>query len=308
MPNHPHGIDVLWDWNGDKIPLLESRTEKVMAYLVKMKANTVAINFHIYISGPTTNAVYAGPTTPPASALKDVIAIAKSKHLAVEIRPQIIEANPALPWRGELNPTNLPAFLSSYDSLMQPYLVAAEATNANSFVVQSELATIDASSLWKSVVIPFDMHYYAGTLIWNVAWESVGINAVAGTQFSYDTYPSVKLPYTASIGELLAAWNAKLESLPLPVKMSNVIMQEVGIAAQDPAYTSPNAANWYTAINPVIQENWFTTACRFYHLHKMKGIFYWTISLDRGPQTKAIGGLPTDFQGLGTKAIEACFK
>ena len=190
---------------------------------------------------------------------------------------------------------------------MKPYLQAAQSAKANSFVAQAELAEFDNSSLWKSVVIPFDKTYYAGTLIWNDAWLSYGMNAVKGTQFAFDTYPSVNLKDTATVGELLSAWNHHLASLPLPVKMSGAIMQEVGIAAQDPAYTSPPVADWNTPINPVIQERWFTTACNFYHQHKMKGIFFWSISFDRGPQTKAIGGLPTDFQGLGTLAILNCF-
>jgi hypothetical protein len=307
MPSRQLGIDVLLTDTKEATSTLLAQANKNFAYVKSLGANSVSITFDIFVKGPTLNSVYVGPDTPTPAALVTVIKSAESHHLAVEVRPVIDEFNPKLLWRGGITPKSVPKWIASYDSVLHPFLVAAQSALANEFVIATELNQLNTNKAWGKTVIPFVRKYYQGALVFNVAWNEPGIVALSGTSFSIDTYPAVKVSNTASVAKIEAGWNAHLKALPMPVPDSSVVMQEVGIAAQDNAYTEPEKLNWNSKYVPKIQANWFDAACDFFNSHHMKGIYFYSITFDRGPQTRAVGGQPTDFQGLGTAAIKSCF-
>jgi hypothetical protein len=308
MPRRQLGVDVLFTYFKESASALRNQSQKDFSYIKSLGANSVSITFHLYVKGPKVNSVILGPDTPTPAALAAVIKSAESHHLAVEVRPLIDEVNPNLPWRGEIAPTNVAKWIASYDSDLKPFLIASQTAAANEFVIAVELNQLNSNKAWTKTVIPFARRYYKGGLVFNVSWGKPGLVALPGTSFSVDTYPSIDVPDTATIAQLLAGWNKHLTVLPMPVSDSDVVIQEVGIAAQDHAYTKPEISNWNTKYVPQIQANWFDVACDFFNSHHMEGIYFWALTFVRGPQTKTIGGLPTDFQGLGTAAIKSCFE
>jgi hypothetical protein len=307
MPSRQLGIDVLFSYSKESTSALLAQANKNFSYIKSLGANSVSITFDIYVKGATLNSVYVGPGTPTAAALKKVIADAESYHLAVEVRPVIDEFNPKDLWRGGITPSNIPKWIASYDSILEPFLVASQAASANEFVIATELNQLNTNKIWGKTVIPFVREHYQGGLVFNVAWNEPGIVALSGTSLSIDTYPSVVASNNATVARLEAGWNAHLKELPLPVPDADAVMQEVGIAAQDGAYAAPEKLNWNTKYVPKIQANWFDAACDFFNSHHVKGIYFYSITFNRGPQKRALGGQPTDFQGLGTSAIKSCF-
>jgi hypothetical protein len=85
----------------------------------------------------------------------------------------------------------------------------------------------------------------------------------------------------------------------------------VGIAAVDGAYREPWV--WGSpkteGMNPAIQVNWFTAACRAVEQTGLKGIYFWMVDSSTdptqiGPTTEGTAG----FIGRpGEKAIKTCF-
>jgi hypothetical protein len=303
-----HGINVTFFYRPEAPQVLTSQIQTTIKYVKSLGANSIAIAFHLFVSGPTSNSVSAGADTPSPTDLGTLVSAARRAHLFVLVRPLIEESNPYLPWRGEIEPTDRSAWFNSYDQALQPFLTSIQLAGANEIAISCELRTLAGDSHWTSTVIPFVSTYFHGYQLNDISWASNGMSLIPGTTLGLDTYRPLKLPNNATRAALLRGWNGWLKKLPPPAPLGRIYMLEVGIAAQSRAYSFPQKADWGTPILPQIQANWFTAACNFSKSHGFRSIYFWSTSLIAGPQTHKIGGLPTDFQGAANTAIRACFR
>jgi hypothetical protein len=117
------------------------------------------------------------------------------------------------------------------------------------------------------------------------------------------------LPATASVAQLLAAWNANLKAHPFPHAPSATTITEVGIAAQDGAYKNPNRTRigTNTPIDARIQTNWFTAACKFAKQHAVAGLYFWRLNLGANPNQRPTRSNPTLFAATSVAEMRTCF-
>jgi len=100
----------------------------------------------------------------------------------------------------------------------------------------------------------------------------------------------------------------------VPFAVSGATIDEVGIVAQDGAYSQP----WMWSLplgthpfNQSIQANWFSMACSFFKSHAMKGIYYWGIWYDDGGSAvlkKPNAARAQEIQPASVSVIKACFR
>lgn len=302
-----YGINIRWSYSHQSIATLNSELKATLSYCKSLGANSVAFAFDIYVASGSSNAVISGPGTPPANIVGYVTAIARHDGFFVLLRPLITEVIPSQPWRGAIHPTNRAEWFASYDNFLKPYLVAAQANGANEVAYSVELGSLSGLPQWTSTVIPFFKRYYKGALMYNVSWYPPGLHPMANEYYGIDAYPAMQLTDAASVKQLLAGWNAWLKRYPVGAPLNKTYITEVGLAAEAAAYTHPSYVGWGTPIIPSIQSKWFQAACEFFNQHKFKGLWFFSTSLNQGPQTAPIGGKPWDFQGLSLPVIKKCF-
>lgn len=308
-PTHEFGINIRWSDYGQSEKTVAAELKKCLPYIRSLGANSVALAFNFYVSSPTSNAVISGPDTPPPADIALFTYLSHLSGLAVLLRPLIQETNPNAPWRGRIQPTNPQAWFTSYESLLKPYLQAAQSTSANAFAFSVELEDLGSSPLWTSSFVPFAKKYFKGTLMYDTSWEKPGLKPIANEAYGLDMYPPMPAADSsdsATVSQLLKGWNEWLKHYPIGASMAKTYIVEVGIASQAKAYTHPSLHNWNTPIIPSIQSKWFAAACEFYRTHKFRGLYFWSISLTTGPPTSNAGN-PGDFKSLTPAAIKSCF-
>ncbi len=284
-------------------------------------ANAVALAFPIYTNSLWSSRVYpaldcasSAFATPPLALLRRVIALAHEDGLSVLLRPLVsLVKLPPHKWRGEMEPTNVTLWMSSYFQTLRPYLALAQSMHVEHFAIASELDSLATRGSFQKVVNGAK-EIYRGDLVVTFTWTSpFGKLHWDGTSDGVDTYPAIANPSpTQTPQELLDAWDYLLQANPqyrLPVSASQETIDEIGIMAQDGAYAHP--LTWRPQpFNQDVQANWFTAACLFMTQHQMHGIYYWGdwMAAQHGNLLASPSpSHPLSLQPAAQQAIKQCF-
>jgi hypothetical protein len=94
------------------------------------------------------------------------------------------------------------------------------------------------------------------------------------------------------------------------IDLRQVVLTEIGIAAQRGSYNRPNArGDSAKPIDPQIQQLWFTAAWRAMRHHRMAGIYFWMLDFNHPPGPfDDTAGDPLLFVGRGDSVIRECFR
>jgi hypothetical protein len=304
------GIQIYWHSNGEPITSVKKRASSILDYVVSTGANSVGITFPIYTDGPNPTKLYNGQETPTVEELSAVISAAKQRDLRVLVRPAIDETNIMTfedEWRGSISPQNLDDWFSSYTALMLPYLEMATLNNVDEFSIGVELTSLEAAPQWASVETVAHAAF-SGTISYAMNWSEYGTTVPIG-QMAVDAYPSINLPDSASVDQLVGAWNQYLARQPVEQRRS-ISLQEVGIPAESGKYPRPWSWGDDTTLNLDVQTNWFTASCQAAKASEMAGMYFWMIDSNidfstLNPQTDPVGnfvGRPAE------QAMKECFK
>jgi hypothetical protein len=302
------GVNVqFYDW-GYSSSQLTSDATAVFKYVKALHANSVAITIPFLLPSLTTNDVGPGPWTPSAARVGTVVKIAEGVGLHVMLRPIVDETNLRPSWRGAFSPADPSKWFQNYLLFLKPYLLMAQQDKVTTFDVGTELQGTYRNSLWSSL-ITISSDWYKGTIEVSGSWGNGNTIAMKGTTSGIDAYLPVAAPPTASVATLLAGWNQNLAKKPFPLPGKVTTITEVGIAAQDGAYSAPNnpKIGTKTPVDDKIQTNWFTAACQFVKQHSLKGIYYWRLDLGSPVSAKPTTGNPTLFAPSTVSEIKTCF-
>ncbi|WP_194904608.1 glycoside hydrolase family 113 [Catenulispora rubra] len=304
------GVEVYWHTIGDPASV-DKQAARILDYVVGLGANAVAVTFPIFTDGAKPTRAYGTPdATPDPTALGRVVAASKARGLRVTVRPLIDEADiiSSGGWRGSLQPADVNSWFASYRALLGPYFTMARAQRADEFVVGTELnSLIDADAQWRGVMADGTAKY-GGELTYASNWDSWAHDQVpsAVPDVGVDAYPPLKLPDTASVDQLSAAWTAWLRHRS-GATLEKTAIQELGIPAQAGAYTKPNSwGSASAAIKPQIQINWFAAACQSARALHLRGLYFWMVDSNAVPD-HAQNDPSGSFIGRGDSAIKSCF-
>ncbi len=287
------GIQVYWTANrtDSSDAVVRAKAQRIIDYAISLHANSVAVTFPFFTHGLTSDAVYAKPKVTPSSRhIRVFLAAAAKAHIRVTLRPVLDEdalfaQNPHA-WRGSIEPWNRTAWFRSYDKLLLPYVAAAQAGHAATFVLGTELNSLEGAPQWRDLVRSL-RSAYSGQLAYDQNYDEFAANTanppVPG--HDVDAYPQFGVPNNASVARLTSAWDAWLGAHPLSVRRE-LTLSEIGLDAVAGSYAQPWA--WLrTRSAPVdtrVQADWYQAVCNAVKAEQVGGgIYWWEVNFDASP-------------------------
>jgi hypothetical protein len=251
----------------------------------------VAIDWDYNVPSQTASVVQDSPTrTPTISDIKALTDIAKSYGMRVEYRV-LFAINNADNRDDSIAPKNFPVWLNSLLATESPALRLAAKERVPEFVVGSEMASIDQSSLWRGF-FKKAARIYRGALSY-ASWGGhtttqgfFGASRVAlpTADLGATAYPHVNLGPAASVASLTKAWESYLTAHTSASVLRRTAIDEIGIPALAGAYSDPwlwdNVAG---TADPTIQARWFQAACAAVTAEHLRGIYFWSEPLNDNP-------------------------
>ncbi|MGW1726918.1 glycoside hydrolase family 113 [Streptomyces sp. NPDC002306] len=309
------GVQLYWEEETKKRSddFIIQQARKHAKYLIGLGANSVSLSFPFYTGGPTSNTLMAGAKTPSPVRVQKVLRVFEDAGFRTTVRPIMDEAslNPPTGWRGSIEPASRSAWFASYLKLLTPYLKVAEQDKANTFVIGTELNSLEGAPGWASLVASAEKAF-SGEVAYDANWD----NYVSGridmpvSHLGVDAYFPVKVPDNASVDRLAEGWNTWLDKKSTG-DLPNITLAEAGIGAMNGAYKAPGDFYTKNAVNPQVQANWYTAVCKVVQERRMSGVYWWSIYFDDDPNTppddKTASRL--DFAGRpkSEKAVKTCF-
>jgi hypothetical protein len=296
-PWHPGmrqlGIHVYWTANRTDTSdaIVRAKSQRIIDYAIRLNANSVAVTFPFFTYGPTSDTVYADPAiTPSARHIRIFLDAAAKAHMRVTLRPELDEhalvaRNPA-DWRGTIVPRSRSAWFRSYRKLLLPYAAAAQAGHAATFVVGTELTSLEGAPQWRGLLRSL-RSAYRGELTYDQNYDEFAANTAHPPVPSHnvDAYPMFSLPNSASVARLTWSWNAWLGAHPLSVRRQLTI-SETGMAAVAGSYRNPWAWRDLNTdpIDTRVQAAWYQAACNAVSNEQIGGgIYWWEVNFDASP-------------------------
>jgi hypothetical protein len=296
-PWHPGmrqlGIQVYWTANSNdgSDSVISVKARRIINYAVSLNANSITVTFPFFTGGITASTVYASPSsTPTPQHIEIFLKEAAESHLRVTLRPVLNEnvlvtQNP-LAWRGSIEPANTARWFASYRRLLMPYAAAAEAGHAASFVLGTELESLEKSPDWTGVIRSI-RSVYSGQLLYDENFDEFALDDqnLPLQTFDVDAYPRFSLPDSASVQRLARAWDGWLGAHPLRVRRK-LTLSEVGIDAVAGAYSDPGdwVGTQHSPIDARVQANWYRAVCQAIQTeHLGGGVYWWEINFDADP-------------------------
>jgi hypothetical protein len=287
------GIQVYWTANRTDTSdaLIQAKAERIIDYAIRLNANSIAVTFPFFTYGVDADAVFANPkVTPTAGHIGVFLAVARQAHIRVTLRPvlnenALIAQNP-FAWRGSITPQNRSAWFRSYRKLLLPYAAAAQAGHAATFVLGTELDSLEGSPQWADLVRSI-RSVYSGQLTYDENYDefSAGTAKLPVESHDVDAYPSLGGSPGASVAQLTSSWDAWLGAHPLAVRRQLTI-SETGIDAVAGSYVNPWdwAGRANQPIDTHVQAVWYQAACNALSAEQIGGgIYYWEVNFDANP-------------------------
>ncbi len=304
------GIDLLY-YGSATVPLNQVRYEATEAvnYIVDQHANSVGISFPFYTSGPKANSVYAGQGTPSPAQITQVVEVAKKAKLRVTLRPLLDESDlRPKDWRGSIGPTNTNEWFANYSRFLKPYLKVAQTTGASTFIVGAELSSIESQRQWVGLLRSARLFFHR-QLGYSQNYDSFHSDKATPPVdvLGVDYYAPMPLGDNASVAQLVRAMNNWWESVPRRIHIHQVVIDEVGLAAQNGAYKVPYSTNLQTPTNLNVQARWFTAICDVAKTQRLSGLYFWNVPFG-GNLSVGSGEAVSIIGRPSSEAIRNCFE
>jgi hypothetical protein len=285
------GIEVYWVANTkDSDAVVRAKARRIINYAISLNANSIALTFPFYTYGLSSDTVYASKTTTPSPAHVAIfLSEAARSHIRVTLRPLLNEdalvAQNPIAWRGTVEPANRSAWFRSYKNLLMPYAAVAASGHAATFVIGTELQSLEGGPHWPALISAV-RSVYLGELQYDENFDEFAqhdTNLPLST-FGVDAYPRFQLPDTATVGQLTRAWEGWLGSRTLAVRR-RAVLSEVGIDAVAGSYADPGAwlGTTQAPIDTRIQTNWYKAVCRAVSAEQIGGVYWWEVAFDADP-------------------------
>ncbi|KUJ51320.1 hypothetical protein PV336_20045 [Streptomyces sp. MI02-2A] len=309
------GVQLYWEEEKNKRSdtFIEAQAGKQAKYLIGLGANSVSVSFPFFIEDSTSNKLSAGAKTPSPERLERVLKVFKDAGFRTTVRPILDEGTleQSNGWRGSIEPASRSAWFASYKQFLTPYLKAAEDTKADTFVIGTELNSLEGDAGWDTLV-SYAEKDFSGEVAYDANWDNYVTRRInmPVNHLGVDAYFPVKVPDTAPVQDLVKGWNDWLDKKATG-SLPNILVSETGIGAMNGAYHAPGDFYVKRAVNPQVQANWYNAVCQVVQDRKMQGIYWWSLWFDDDPNTKPDDKVASrlDFAGrpLSERAIKSCF-
>ncbi|WAL73010.1 hypothetical protein OU787_16755 [Kitasatospora sp. YST-16] len=309
------GVQIYWEDNAASPEYLDKQARKQANYLVGLHANSVSLSFPFAVGGKTSEKVSPSNKTPSPERLARVLGIFHDAGLRTTVRPLLDEKASldvkAGQWRGNIEPANRAAWFSSYQAFLAPYFKTAQDTKVTTFVVATELNSLEGDTHWKALV-DAGAKDFSGEIAYDANWDSYVAKRISMPvdHLGIDAYFPVKVADDASVKTLVNGWNTWLNKKTAG-SLPDITISEAGIGAMDGAYRAPGDFTTKRAVNTKVQATWYTAVCQVVQERKMSGVYWWSIYFDSDPNTAPDDNVASrlDFAGRPEteQAVKDCF-
>jgi hypothetical protein len=285
------GIDVdFYTYPGQDVAAAAAAT---VSYARSLHANAIGISFPFFMTSRHAAGVYAGSATPTPDQLATVIIAARRAGMRVTLRP-LLDEKALGGSRVSLRPVKQAAWFASYRQFLVPYLVMAQQLQVSEFITGAELTQFSRSWRWKELNASIRRIYH-GQLGCsdNLQFRRGG----CGTAVQLvDAYHPLRPP-------LATAWRSYDATFP-----RGMVLAEVGIAAVYGAWVKPWLISWpRSVLDPAMQAEWFTDACRAATAAHLGGIYFWSLGLSVQQTGPTVAYEAQWAHSSGASAISRCF-
>ena len=281
---------------------------RTLAYIKdNLHATAVDLVWNMYVPGYHSNVVVTAKTTMTAANIGILTKIAQRDGLAVEYRPLLFVQTKGNNWEGLLNPKNPTAWFNSYYERNLPYLKLAQQDHITEYVIGTEMKAMSPLKQWPSFlarsakVFRGVISYAQNQYVYFPPHTDLPPTRLTGV----DMYEPLKLPASASLSQVEAAYDKFFASVPAATLRRSAI-QETGIEARAGAYLDPPDLTATGKLDQAIQYNWFTAGCAAVKRFHLRGIFFWKVDLADNPVNHPASSLSTWEGKQGAVAISRC--
>jgi hypothetical protein len=287
------GIQVYWTASrtDSSTAVVRAKAKRIIDYAISLNANSVAVTFPFFTYGLTSDKVYANRNvTPDPSHISIFLAVAAKAHIRVTLRPVLNEdalvAHNPQAWRGAIEPKSRAAWFRSYRQLLLPYAAAAQAGRAATFVLGTELTSLEGAPQWHGLVHSL-RSVYGGQLTYDLNHDEFSTDTANPPipTHNVDAYPEFALPPNASVARLTGSWDAWLGAHPLSERRA-MTLSEIGIDAVAGSYQDPWVwrSTRHAPIDTRVQAAWYQAACDAVSAEQIGGgIYWWEVNFDANP-------------------------
>jgi hypothetical protein len=272
-----------------------------VSFVDNIGANYVAITIEWFVQSSTGTTI--APVTGDTATDAQIIAAIQQYHnlgIKVVLKPQVDVVNYTT-WRGELEPTSVSAWFTSYQAYITHYATLAQQYGVEGLSIGTELKTLSVSanlSYWQTLISAVRSDY-SGPIMYGANATGAGDEYTTVSFWSLvdiigvDGYFGLTDLDDPTVSQLQAAWTdssstytgknfnavAALKNLSSEYNKP-VVFTEVGYESSKGTNQEPYAEvrNGY---DPSEQENCYTAFFNVFSQQTswMKGVFWWALAL-----------------------------
>jgi hypothetical protein len=198
------GVQLYWEDNPEhSLDYVEKQARVQSDCLVGLHANSVSLSFPFFTGDLTSTAITRGSKTPSPQRIATVLRIFHEAGLRTTVRPIMDEKSLDVAnggWRGNIDPTDRKAWFASYEKFLTPYLKATHEEHAATFVVATELNSMEGDPRWDGLVDKAEK-LFAGEVAYDSNWDAYvrGPVNMPVNHLGIDAYFPVKVPDDAPV-------------------------------------------------------------------------------------------------------------
>jgi hypothetical protein len=280
------GVNLYWENSvNDDDEVTRAKARRALDHLITLNVNSVAVNFPFVMKNARSSAV--GPhadKTPSADRVEIFLEEAAASRMRVTLRPLLDERSLLPAWRGRISPAGRDAWFASYTTFLKAYAAAAQRHHVAEFVVGVELNSMQRDRRWGPLVKAL-RKTFTGELAYSMNFDEFqrGSRAPDVDTVGVDAYFKVRKPDSTSVAVLTSAWVDWLDR-HAGDKASDLVLHEVGIAAQSGAFHNP--AQWGDSdlpLNLTVQKHWYQAVCAAVKKKRLAGLYFWNLNMHAEP-------------------------
>jgi hypothetical protein len=266
-------------------PYFADKTQALLNRLATLGANSVSLVIPVFQQGWSASEVYADPVrTPTDAAIAAFASQAHRRGFTVMLRPllDIVVAQDGSHWRGSIQPQDGAQWKMTYAALVTNYARLAEQDHIAILDVGSELDSMESDGAFWHGLINAVRGKFHGQVTYSSNWAKGFPSFGKSLDFiSVDAYFPLNAPATASVGDLVAAWQPWVARLK---RMSQsfgkpLVLTELGATSLAGSFQQPWLWDNGQPVDLSAQQRYYDAACLAI-VPRFAGVYWWMYTLD----------------------------
>lgn len=281
--NNPRYGEIIEYQKGMNVPswqsneYLDSRVTESLITLADVGADHITVVPTWYQESKVSTQIYPTNNTPIDSAVSYVIAVARDMGYSVMLKPHLDVEDGT--FRGEISPSDVAMWFSSYKEFILHYARIAQQTNADMFCIGTELKSLSARNEWIEIIDSV-RSVYDKPILYAANWDEYP--AVSFWEYldflGIDAYFPLAHSREATIEEYLEnfdLWLYQIDNFQKSIE-KEIIIPEVGFKSVKGSGVTPYDWQYSGIMDEESQAHAYQTILELLQRKQwLAGIFFW---------------------------------